>query len=79
MTPLTATYDCRLLESDWSLLFKLCPPWQGNLALFIRDMKKDNLIPIALQSLRRAHYLASLVCGPHHPDAPNTLVIFPLI
>ncbi|ELR12870.1 tetratricopeptide repeat domain containing protein [Acanthamoeba castellanii str. Neff] len=24
--------------------------------------------------LQRAHYLASLVCGPHHPDSPNTLM-----
>jgi hypothetical protein len=50
---------------------------QGNLALFTRDLKKDTLIPAALRCLQRAHYLASLVCGPHHPDSPNTLVPTP--
>jgi len=32
------------------------------------------MIPVALKCLKRAHFLASLVCGPHHPDSPNTLV-----
>ncbi|KAL6062933.1 Clustered mitochondria protein [Balamuthia mandrillaris] len=45
----------------------------ANLALFLRDLKKEPFLQGALRCIKRAHYLGSLVCAPHHPDAVNTL------